>query len=1550
MMLASKYGNEEVLKFLISCGLNVNKKDGLGSTASDYAWENKNLACLIQLLNADAPFPKQYGRESGNLSDVKDNVMDKAAEMQNFHENIREGNLTEVQSFVRKNPNLRFAYNQRNQCALTTALAFQQLEIYGFLRSVFYEPGVDSEIHNSLISQLPECAKKWLRLELKQHFNKPVEDHVMKLLSKSRDRSGSKENFKKLVDFYENLNSISQIRPILELVATAESTYIVFDFTNEGVIGLDPMADGNPVGLTYHSGYILIGAGRDDDEVLATIAHELTHSALQIVYNNKCQPFHAGGDNAQQQVFEKIVQNYSKSENLNDVCPIIGDVYERYTKHQWNEELIARVPQLYALHNHASKNTHSGLKLKACQIRFKELFDFYEKIVLEDLKRYLQLLDKKKAIRDINKEFGVLKTVLELDMLSGDCQKIIEIRKRLFVKTSLPYIALEAILKQLRDRVDESHIFVEFEQMCDPENMKMLEKAAASDVNPTFFIIDSKSSSKIKDISETLLTFLQGITFLFIASNQIGCFKELHSSEKEISFKWNDLNARSKLKIMQSKIIFQDSEVILEDIVENQSLFCASPLEQVLEALKTGVDSFNVSLPKAPPLMIERKFYAAHEDTNDRMIPSKDKLFVSSDLCDMLSEQKTVLIADSAGMGKSTSAAQLARDLKKKNPCFWVAFIDLKQHTKAFAREDQQQPENIDAEYIGQKLFKLTTIIEEKIFNSCYESGKIIFIIDAFDEISPNYKQFVTLLLKSIKLSQNQLLVTTRPHFARELGIELKTKAIKLLPFSRSDQIEFLTAVWQNKTQETGFKSKVEEILNQLRFAAKYSDFYSVPIHIFMLAEAFEDQDLSLVGRNDFNTLTLYKRFITMKISIWNKKGPLADNDSIKLHQCAVSLQQIFYKLALEQLFGAEKMTDLGLPKIPDDVMDEMIARVGIVAYGPGGLAEFIHRTFAEYFAAEFIFESVLIKKPQYSNVELFVKVIMKGDFGQVRRFINDRLQNVNEKLETGPFAKFIEDSTIRGENYYSNDQFFDHYSEDSDSDTDETYDILGYPVREKLTYLIKFILQTLDFDYTMKVEFVKEILHEAVGFYESFMTLWSCVENFVGQNDINKIQKQLLLHVNKENIGILESAIIEEYVGLIENVQYLLDIAKASLNEEQFLKFFYNEDIHDYPFGFALKISNDTFSVLWDAARCKLGIENQKKLLTGKDKKGMTCLHCNFYSDSDGFSDYLKIIKELLNPNELNKLLTARDNRKRLFTHFALENMKLEQFKTIFKFVEENATQATKKELILSEDRNKRILIEASFCSSRTELIDYVFDMTESLLIEDGKNIIDFFRERGSLSHVILNFFANSKVTFDKCAKKLEGSYLRKILLDKTLDGQNIVSLLVESKNQNDAIRMWYLIIRNLNDPKEGTVLLFDSFKWMAKNNFFRHVAQRKNCLLMDLLQLYKKVCGHVYLKEIFFKQDEDGSTVLHFLAKSGHESSIRILIAFLSKTFSVEERQEMFTLKNKANKIPFQEILETDEDEKLEELEAFKRAHFDIFDARILENAMFDGTIFDV
>jgi hypothetical protein len=77
------------------------------------------------------------------------------------------------------------------------------------------------------------------------------------------------------------------------------------------------------------------------------------------------------------------------------------------------------------------------------------------------------------------------------------------------------------------------------------------------------------------------------------------------------------------------------------------------------------------------------------------------------------------------------------------------------------------------------------------------EEGKMVIVLDGFDEISPYYTLKVNILIRAIRdKTALQILVSSRFSCRQNFGGILIKLAFTLQPFSRENQIEFLEQYW----------------------------------------------------------------------------------------------------------------------------------------------------------------------------------------------------------------------------------------------------------------------------------------------------------------------------------------------------------------------------------------------------------------------------------------------------------------------------------------------------------------------------------------------------------------------------------------------------------------------------------------------------------------------------------------------------------------------------------------------------------------------------------
>jgi hypothetical protein len=375
-------------------------------------------------------------------------------------------------------------------------------------------------------------------------------------------------------------------------------------------------------------------------------------------------------------------------------------------------------------------------------------------------------------------------------------------------------------------------------------------------------------------------------------------------------------------------------------------------------------------------------------------------------------KERVTIIADTPGMGKSTILTYLAAQEKASNPALWVIRINLVDHvnlldTMNFHNEDQVIDFLSDTE-------KLKTELEKKLLHHrLSQQDKIALLLDGFDEISPTYKGKVIQLLRILKKTPlDKIWITTRPHMQHELEDKLQVFSYVLKPFSPKDQERFLKEFWKKHLNLRSINEQLLDVYTQelielvtRSIRDREKAFTGVPLQTRMLAEAFQEDFKKFNVSTEkgsklpekLDLLDLYQRFIQSKYKIFyeEKKKDNINNPAQTLPNEIFEkiANQKHCRLAWDTLFHDKVEFDANedtfLQELLSSVSDEELSRIGIVQV-INDKPNFIHRTFAEYFAAQwFVDELNNEDQNKYSFCKFLKERIFKPDNEVLRNFFD---------------------------------------------------------------------------------------------------------------------------------------------------------------------------------------------------------------------------------------------------------------------------------------------------------------------------------------------------------------------------------------------------------------------------------------------------------------------------------------------------------------------------------------------------------------------------------
>jgi hypothetical protein len=210
----------------------------------------------------------------------------------------------------------------------------------------------------------------------------------------------------------------------------------------------------------------------------------------------------------------------------------------------------------------------------------------------------------------------------------------------------------------------------------------------------------------------------------------------------------------------------------------------------------------------------------------------------------------TLLLAAEPGMGKSTFLSCMEHEIKKSKPSMWVLRLNLHDHTGALENIEFESDCTVKckgflwnaAHASDQSALPLVEIIFRQALE---QTGKVVVILDGFDEISPDYSPKVEMLIREIRDKMAlKIWVSSRSSYRKKLEKIMKKFAFTLRPFTTQNQITYLEHYWNKKIKNPNQESLRDFAIMLLRLSSKsFSDkdgqFTGIPLQTMMLGEAF---------------------------------------------------------------------------------------------------------------------------------------------------------------------------------------------------------------------------------------------------------------------------------------------------------------------------------------------------------------------------------------------------------------------------------------------------------------------------------------------------------------------------------------------------------------------------------------------------------------------------------------------------------------------------------------------------------------------------------------
>lgn len=363
-------------------------------------------------------------------------------------------------------------------------------------------------------------------------------------------------------------------------------------------------------------------------------------------------------------------------------------------------------------------------------------------------------------------------------------------------------------------------------------------------------------------------------------------------------------------------------------------------------------------------------------------------------------DERIVVVAAEPGMGKTTALTRLG--IKETDNSKWLIRINLIEY------KDQLEQRNFAEEgsvikFLSENNIASNALTERLLALRLNNSGNVVFLLDGFDEITSQGQTNVINLLKKLQETKvEKVLISTRLHLRNELENSLSTVAYTLKPFSREDQVKFLQKFWQRDLDPSIDSECLDNYINKLlefvseSIGDKERKFMGIPMQMRMVAEAFQGatQDQELLDHpeytfpKDFDMLKLYGRFLHVKYLVYFGKRR-AENIDLDEDEDWLTIKptKVHRSLAFKVLFPEMEMGE----KLPSEKDKHRVNRVGIAQCIDDRIV-FIHRTFAEYFAAGFLADRLdedKDSKKSKTTIEFLAQELFESENEIVKTFLD---------------------------------------------------------------------------------------------------------------------------------------------------------------------------------------------------------------------------------------------------------------------------------------------------------------------------------------------------------------------------------------------------------------------------------------------------------------------------------------------------------------------------------------------------------------------------------
>lgn len=350
-----------------------------------------------------------------------------------------------------------------------------------------------------------------------------------------------------------------------------------------------------------------------------------------------------------------------------------------------------------------------------------------------------------------------------------------------------------------------------------------------------------------------------------------------------------------------------------------------------------------------------------------------------SDFIEEIEKNRRLVVSGTAGCGKSTFCKSVFLDLVEEPRAVFPIFIEL--------RHLNGQKEKGLVKYVIDSLINIDPKFTQKQFDYALKLGKVLLILDGFDEINIENREFYEREMLSLSNNYQNILILISSRPDRRFASWEEFFHYSVLPLDKDKALALIGKLDYDSEVKKSFLKALEELLFE-----KHISFARNPLLLTMMLLTYEQiaeipNKVHLFYEQAF--LTLFNKHDSLK-SLYKRESfsglPLDEFKQVLSAFCVLSYTDRKYYFDEGEIDGyLKKSIEIcGVNTTHVHFQNDLLDSVCILQRDGLGYA-FTHRSFQEYFTALFV-----VNLTSNNRYEIFDKIAFINDRDNVISMIFD--------------------------------------------------------------------------------------------------------------------------------------------------------------------------------------------------------------------------------------------------------------------------------------------------------------------------------------------------------------------------------------------------------------------------------------------------------------------------------------------------------------------------------------------------------------------------------